>query len=106
MATLAQIKQQLGVSAFNFSKCKNADGSVSDFLRHWDAKLRFSFVAHKDVIAKYKADPLSNKFATKWEARVTQEHTDNAGNVTNADTVGMEYDSYILIWSESIEESI
>lgn len=106
MATLAQIKQELGVSAFNFGKCVNKDGTVSDFVRHWDAKRRFSFVAHRDVIAKYKADPLSNKFATKWESRSTQEHRDDAGNVTNADTVGMEYDSYILIWSESIEESI
>ncbi len=106
LATLAQIKADLGVTALNFSRCKNQDGTPSEFLRHWDAKRRFSFVAHQDVIAKIKANPDTNKLATKWEPRETQEHKDDKGNVTNADTAGLTYDSYILIFSENIEESL
>lgn len=104
--TIAQIKQQLGVAGFNFGICKDKDGNVTDFLRHWDAKGRFSFVAHKDVIAKAKAEPNGDKFAIKWQARETQETKDANGNVTNADTAGLAYDSYILIWSDSIVDSL
>ena len=104
--TLNQIKLELGVQAFNFSRQEDKDGKPTEFLRHWDAKRRFSFVAHQDVIAKIKADPETNKLATKWQARETQEVKDASGNVTNADTAGIHYDSYILIYSDNIEESL
>lgn len=104
--TLTQIKDQLSVKGFNFSRQKDKDQKPTEFLRHWDAKNRFSLVAHQDVIAKIKAEPETNKLAVKWQQRATQEAKDAQGNVINADTVGLVYDSYILIYSENIEESL
>jgi hypothetical protein len=102
--TLTQIKQQLSITGINFSRCKDKDGQPTEFLRHWDAKQRFSLVAHQDVVARIKADSNCNKLALKWEQRVTKEVADANGEV-NA-TAGLSYDSYILIYSENIEESL
>ena len=106
MATLAQIKAQLNVTALNFSRQKDKDQKPTEFLRHWDAKNRFSLVAHQDVIAKIKADPNLNKLAMKWQQRETKAAVDAAGTVLNEDTVGLAYDSYILIYSDNIEDSL
>lgn len=113
--TIAQIKEQLGVTGFNLSRCTTKDATgkevPNEFLRHWDAKNRFSLVMHQDVRDKAKMytdpkDPNASKFALKWEAKATKEQTDASGNVTNTDTAGLVYDSYILIWSANIEDSL
>ena len=102
--TITQVKQQLNISAINFSRCKDKDNNPTEFLRHWDAKQRFSLVAHQDVVAKIKADPNVNKLALKWEQRATKDTP--AADGTVSETAGLAYDSYILIYSDNIEESL
>lgn len=114
--TIQQIKQQLNVTGFNFSRCTTKDPNTgvetpNEYLRHWDSKNRFALVLHQDVLAKAKSltdpkDPASAKFALKWESKATKEHVDAQGNVTNADTAGLVYDNYILIYSDKIEDSL
>lgn len=108
--TIAQIKTQLGVAGFNFSRCMTKDPNdatkeiPTEFLRHWDAKNRFSFVVHQDVLAKAKENPNGTKFALKYEQRATKDTPDETGKIS--DTAGLAYDSYILIWSDKIEDSL
>lgn len=104
--TLTQIKQTLNTVAFNFSYTKDEAGAQTKFLRHWEPKQRYALVAHEDVIARIKADPNLDKLAMKWQSKETQERKDAAGNVTNADTAGLVYDSYILIIADSIAASL
>lgn len=105
--TLTQIKTQLKTAGFNFGRCKDETGAATEFLRHWDAKNRYALVIHQELLAHIKASPNETKLALKWKEAATKERVDaTTGAVTNTDTAGLVYDSYILIKSDNIEESI
>lgn len=106
MSTLAQIKSQLGTTSFNFGRCKDEQGNPTKFLRHWDAKNRYALVIHEELLAHIKATPNETKLATKWKEAATKERLDDQNNISNPDTAGLVYDSYILIKSDNIEDSI
>jgi hypothetical protein len=105
--TLAQVKTQLGVAAFNLGRCKDEQGNPTKFLRHWDAKNRFALVIHEELLAHIKVTPAETKLALKWKQAETKERYEADGvTLANPDTSGLAYDSYVLIKSDNIEDSI
>lgn len=91
--TLTQIKAQLHIVSLDLSRTLDKEKKPTEWLRYWNNELRIAVVIHQDVVGKIKADPAINTLALKYEQKATK-----AG-----DSVGIVYDSYIIISATSIE---
>lgn len=92
MATLAQLKLELGIISLDLSQSLDKDKKFNGWLRYWNNKTRIAVVVHQDVVAKIKANPGIDTLALKHEAKTTK----------TGEAVGTLYDNYVLINATSI----
>jgi hypothetical protein len=57
MATIAEIKLNLGYSVLNLNTALDKDNQPTEWMRHWDNSNRVAVSLHKDTLAKIKANP-------------------------------------------------
>lgn len=69
MATIADIKKNLGVQVLNLNTALDKDNQPTEWLRHWDNDNRVAVSLHKDTFAKIKANPSMPNLATQIEER-------------------------------------
>lgn len=74
MATLANLKQTLGLDKLELTYQKDDKGvrvidpetkEPTKWLRHWDNNNRVAYVIHEDTVNKIKANPAMSNLGTK-----------------------------------------
>lgn len=68
MATISEIKTQLGVTTLNLNPSIK-DGVRTSWMRHWDNDSRIAISLHTETIAKIKADPANPNLGLQRETR-------------------------------------
>lgn len=56
MATLAEIKRELGLETLGLNTVVTATGEQTSWMKCWDNTNRVAILIHKDTLAKVKAD--------------------------------------------------
>lgn len=69
MATIAEIKTQLGYAVLNLNTANDKDNQPTDWMRHWDNTNRVAVSLHKDTLAKIKANPSMPNLALQQETK-------------------------------------
>lgn len=73
MATLAQIKSQLGLTELSLSYATDLEGNKTDWLRHWDNDKRVAISIHSDLAKSLKANPSENQLSLQSEMRTGEQ---------------------------------
>ena len=69
MATIAEIKGQLGYAVLNLNTANDVDNQPTQWMRHWDNVNRVAVSLHKDTLAKIKANPNMPNLVLQQELR-------------------------------------
>lgn len=69
MATIAEIKTQLGYAVLNLNTTNDKDNQPTEWMRHWDNANRVAVSLHKDTLAKIKANPSMPNLAIQEETK-------------------------------------
>lgn len=69
MATIAEIKGQLGYAVLNLNTALDKDNQPTEWMRHWDNTNRIAVSLHKDTLAKIQSNPSMPNLATQLETK-------------------------------------
>lgn len=69
MATIAEIKGQLGYAVLNLNTANDKDNQPTEWMRHWDNSNRVAISLHKDTLAKIKANPNMSNLVLQQETK-------------------------------------
>lgn len=56
MATITEVKAELGISTLNLNTVKTAVGESTSWLKHWDNTDRIAVLIHRDTLNVIKAN--------------------------------------------------
>jgi hypothetical protein len=71
MATLAQIKNRLGIIELKLNVSLTTSGEKTDWFSHFENVSRNSISIHKDLVARIKDDPNMDNLALQEEVKVS-----------------------------------
>lgn len=71
MATLKEIKTELGIENLELNKSINQDGVVSDWYRMWDNTNRVQISIHKDTVALIQKEPTVSNLGLQSEDKIS-----------------------------------
>lgn len=71
MATLKQIKSNLGITELNLQFAQDLEGNKTEWLRHWDNDRRIAVSIHKDLATELAADKAGaiNNLSVQFQQR-------------------------------------
>lgn len=69
MATIAEIKGQLGYAVLNLNTANDKDNQPTEWMRHWDNSNRVAISLHKNTLAKIKANPNMSNLVLQQETK-------------------------------------
>lgn len=73
MATLADIKNKIGIQTLELSTATDATGEKTDWLRHWDNDTRTAVSIHRELATELKSNPAITSLALQSEQRVGEQ---------------------------------
>lgn len=73
MATLAQIKSELGIANLELVTALDKQGNKTEWFRHWDNDRRIAVSIPKDLALKLSKDPSINNLFLQSEQRIGEQ---------------------------------